>query len=638
MTSGLSRVGGRGRRWLVAQCRPGPLDDPAAVVLALAVVAGASVAAPVPVLGAAGGAGLALLSRRVVAVWVAGFLLASALAAQAWAGMAPPERAPFAGTVTLARDPESVVGGWRVEVVAGDRRLEAQAHGAAAGALAARAAGHRVEVVGRVEPIDDAPWLTARHVVGRLVVERIEGWDEGGPVARIANGVRSVLRRGARSLPAEQRALFLGFVLGDDRGQPVEVADDFDAAGLQHLLVVSGQNVAFLLVVTGPLLRRIGLRSRLVATVALLALFATITRFEPSVLRATVMAGLACVGATLGRRASGVRLLSLAVAALVVADPFLVHAVGFRLSVAASAGILLLTRPLEAVIPGPRAIVLPLAVTLAAQVGVAPVLIPAFGPMPVAAVPANLLAEPVAGLVMMWGCSAGVVAGLVGGPFAAVLHWPTRVGLGWVVAVARWAAELPLGRVDLPVMVLLAGAVAAAVLLGRRVGSGRRGVLVVGLAVVALIPSGVSMVAGRLDEVPHGRVELAGATLWRGPAQEMGEVAVLVLDGDASAARLLADLRGLGVEQLDLVIARSGGSRSASTIEVLRRRVTTAEVWAPTGHEVPGAVTPPKEVLEVPGLRVEVRRVAPRLDVVVDLDDDRAAEGDPGRGGVPPRQ
>ena len=48
------------------------------------------------------------------------------------------------------------------------------------------------------------------------------------------------------------------------------------------------------------------------------------------------------------------------------------------------------------------------AVTLAAQLGVAPVLLAAFGPLPVASLPANLLAVPVAGLVMVWGLTAGL--------------------------------------------------------------------------------------------------------------------------------------------------------------------------------------------------------------------------------------
>lgn len=57
---------------------------------------------------------------------------------------------------------------------------------------------------------------------------------------RAANALRGLLERGADGLPERERPLFLGFVLGDTRGQPVDIADDFRGAGLSHLLAVSG--------------------------------------------------------------------------------------------------------------------------------------------------------------------------------------------------------------------------------------------------------------------------------------------------------------------------------------------------------------------------------------------------------------
>jgi len=41
----------------------------------------------------------------------------------------------------------------------------------------------------------------------------------------------------------DEQALFAGLVYGDDRAQSPLTADNFDAAGLTHLLAVSGQNV-----------------------------------------------------------------------------------------------------------------------------------------------------------------------------------------------------------------------------------------------------------------------------------------------------------------------------------------------------------------------------------------------------------
>src|SRR5438309_2443488 len=116
-----------------------------------------------------------------------------------------------------------------------------------------------------------------------------------------------------------------------------------------------------------------------------------------------------------GRPSSTVRLLALAVTGLLVIDPLLVHSVGFLLSVGACTGIAVLARPLADALPGPRALTAPLAVTMAAQLGVAPVLVPVFGGVPVASLPANLLAVPAAAPVMIWGVAGGLPAGLFGG-------------------------------------------------------------------------------------------------------------------------------------------------------------------------------------------------------------------------------
>ena len=65
----------------------------------------------------------------------------------------------------------------------------------------------------------------------------------------------------------------------------------FRASGLSHLTAVSGQNVALLLAAAGPLLRRLRPVSALVLTIGLIAWFVVLTRAEPSILRAGVMAG-----------------------------------------------------------------------------------------------------------------------------------------------------------------------------------------------------------------------------------------------------------------------------------------------------------------------------------------------------------
>ncbi len=180
------------------------------------------------------------------------------------------------------------------------------------------------------------------------------------------------------------------------------------------------------------------------ATLGLIAWFAALTRFEPSVLRASAMAALAATAFWRGWQGHPIRLLALAVGGLVLIDPLLVHSVGWWLSVGATAGLAIVASPLASRLPGPRWLAEPLAVTLAAQLGVAPVSLLVFGRAPLLAPLTNLLAVPVAGFVMIWGIPAGLLAGAVP-PLAGVVHLPSLAATRWVAIVGRLGARLEPG-------------------------------------------------------------------------------------------------------------------------------------------------------------------------------------------------
>jgi competence protein ComEC len=511
----------------------GPWPPP--VALAVAVVLGAWWSGPVPLVLALAAVGVAVAVRHPLVLCLGALLLAAALGHRAWAGLVPPDPTDVVGRrLTLLSDP--VVDGDEVDVLARLGRRHVEVTGPVGAGLEERLAGERVVLSGRLVPVTGRPDLTVRHVAARLLVDEVGADDAGGAAARAANALRRAVVRGAEPLGEDATALLTGIVFGDDRGQSPATTDDFRAAGLTHLLAVSGQNVAFVLVVTGPVLRRLGLLSRFVGVLGVLAFFALLTRFEPSVLRATAMAAVAAAHVLGGRDLDRGRSLALAVTALVLIDPLLVHSIGFALSTAATAGILLVGPRIERRVPGPRWLVVPLAVTLAAEIAVAPILAAVFGGVPLVSLPANLLAGPAAGFVMAWGLVAGPIAGLVP-ELAAVLHLPDQLALGWLRRVAAGAAAVPLGELHGAHLLALA----AVALLARR----WRPVAVVGLVVMAL--PGV-LLAQR--PVLVGDQVARGAQVWRD-----GSAVVVRLDGRARADQVLTGLRRRGIRRVPLVLA-----------------------------------------------------------------------------------
>ena len=277
------------------------------------------------------------------------------------------------------------------------------------------------------------------------------------------------------------------------------------------------------------------------------------------------MAAIATVTLTVGRPMARVRVLAVAVTLLLVVDPLLVGSLGFQLSVAASLAIIRLGPVVMAALPGPAWCTDPLGVTIAAQLGVAPLLLAAFGPLPLASLPANLLAVPAAGAVMVWGMTAGLGAGLVGRGPAAALHLPTRVLLGWIGQVAQRAAAAPLGQVGVRELAIATAGLALLVAGSRwgrralRFGGGAVGAAGLLLAVVAVhIPPALRTAPSPGIVRWHGPgtdVVVLGGGSWRSPLAPDGVLAALRIGGVRSIALLVVE-DGVAPSVVDAVVAR----------------------------------------------------------------------------------
>jgi len=455
---------------------------------------GPAPAIPLLVAGLLGAIAALFLAKRparlaLVVVAVATLATASmqrALDGQAHSPLIAPRDARAAATITatLTDDPDG--GPYNARVLArvtridgrsaGGRTVLVTAGGDAAGKLRLLESGDEVKVSGWLQPLTgyDAR-LRWRHAVASFDAVELRAFEPArSPLHRTANFLRARVLAGGRHLAPTERALMAGFLLGDTRELPRDVEAQFRASGLTHLLAVSGANVAFVLALVRPVLRRLLLRAQLVAGLTVLLVFGTMTRWEPSVLRACAMAACSMTALYLGRPTAGVRVLALAVVALVLADPFLVHSIGFLLSCGASAGIAVLAPAITARVPGPRWLREPLGVTLAAQIGVAPVLIPVFGSVPLAALPANLVAGPIAGPLTVLGLATGVAGGLVESwwpGLAALLQAPTAFLARAMLSVAAFFSQLPVDVDGRAAWAIVAG---TALLGAAKLWSGRR--------------------------------------------------------------------------------------------------------------------------------------------------------------------
>jgi competence protein ComEC len=320
--------------------------------------------------------------------------------------------------------------------------------------------------------------------------------SEAAAWQRVAQTLRTGLRDAAGVLDPEPGGLVPALVVGDTDGLSQQVVNEFKAAGLTHLLAVSGSNLAVVAVAVLLLLRTLRCGPRTAAAGAMVALvgFVVLAGPEPSVLRAGVMGTVALLALAVGRQRAALPALSVAVIVLVLWDPAMAVSIGFALSALATAGLVLIApRWAERLADRgvPRGLAEALAVPAAAHLVTAPVVAGFAGQVSVVAIAANLVTAPVVAPATVFGVLAAVVAPVA--PWLAELL--VRLAgpeADWLIFVAQHGADVPGAVINWPSGwlggLLLAGCVALLVVALRR----RRlrvliGVVLLGVLVV-LVP------------------------------------------------------------------------------------------------------------------------------------------------------
>ena len=332
--------------------------------------------------------------------------------------------------------------------------------------------GTRVLVRTRLRPTD--PGRTEAAIIPKRASPTVLGPPSGilGAVTGIRTGLAQAVGApgpgapGAAGAGAETgfwpsgaRSLVPGVALGDDHALPAPLREDMRTVSMTHLTAVSGQHVAIILGLGLEALGVLPRRWRALLGAVILTALVILVRPSGSVLRAATMGAVMLLGVVAGRRAASVPALCGGSIILLLIDPWQSRDYGFALSVMATAGIVIGSKPVAAHLSRrlPRWLAAAVALPLVAQAACGPILIllqPSVGAW---SVPANLLSEPAAVVATV----SGLLAALIFPAWpaaAAVIAWPALAACSWMVWVAGFFAHLP--GASLPWPGGLAGALA----------------------------------------------------------------------------------------------------------------------------------------------------------------------------------
>ena len=299
----------------------------------------------------------------------------------------------------------------------------------------------RLEVLAHLQPTE--PGQRGRF---RLNAVSIPSFIDDQSPPGVGSRLRGTFIEAAEGLREPGRSLLPGMIFGDRSGQSQQLSDAMKASGLSHLSAVSGANCAMVLGVVSFVLRFMGVPRAATFVGGLLALagFVLLVGFEPSVLRAAVMGGIAAFAVHSSHGKNALSALCLAVVILLVIDPYLAGEAAFQLSTLATAGIVMIGRRLAVAFRRklPELLAEGIAIALAAQIACLPVLVSLSPTFSLYSVPANLLVAPLIPWITITG-TAAVVLLPVFPPVGIVLVWFGGIPASWVGSIGLWVAALP---------------------------------------------------------------------------------------------------------------------------------------------------------------------------------------------------
>lgn len=287
----------------------------------------------------------------------------------------------------------------------------------------------------------------------------LTGWSKGIQLRMVERIRHSDLTPSQQGIA---EALLLGW-----RGDVDEATQQqFRDAGITHLLCVSGLHVGIVAWLAGVVLFFLGMKrwqrvTKGIFQIGVVWLFVLLTGMAPSTLRAGVMFSLLLVGGMLQRQPNSLNNLCTSMWLLLLINPMLLFDVGFQLSYAAVAGIILWNRPLQQLLPMshqwylwlPQKAWQLICLSTAAQLATLPLVLYHFHQFPLYFLIANLTIVPFAGVLL-----ATVLLMLLTGS-----GWVTSLLSGELVivdALTRWISSLPHAMLtdiycDLPVALII---------------------------------------------------------------------------------------------------------------------------------------------------------------------------------------
>lgn len=295
-----------------------------------------------------------------------------------------------------------------------------------------------IEYTGKIIKVIDWPlrWFAGyawyHQIYGKSIVPVFKRTHMApiSPVGKIQLWAKSILFAG---FPENIAGIILGMTIGNIELLTTETKKSFTNAGITHILVVSGSNIAFVVVILTSILRYFPVQRMIKTTIVVLFVmgYGSLVGWDMPVIRAVSMGIIVYMALEWWKRISSISILLLIGWCILLYSPLaLVYDAGFGLSFAGTLGILLFHPSLKTLLSHryiPGFFIDIISVTIAASIGSIIAIIYHFNTIPLFTLISNILISGFLGWIL----------------FASVIYLLLALMGWWILYLWGWMIYIP---------------------------------------------------------------------------------------------------------------------------------------------------------------------------------------------------
>lgn len=290
---------------------------------------------------------------------------------------------------------------------------------------------------------DYKEYLKTKRIYGTIMskdIEIIKG-NNLNYILILSNNTRNkIIEISKKILSKDNSTLLSGLLVGEKKDISEEIRYNFSRSNLAHILAISGTHISYIIIGISFILNQVRSPKKVmhILTILILIFFIFITRFSPSVIRASIMAVIMLCAKLFYRKSDILNSMAISLLIILINNPLSLNDISLQLSYLATLGIVLFNTPITNMLSKKlnKKLSELISITISAQILILPIIAVHMNTISTIFIISNIIAMPLVGTIIIFG-----YINILIGSFS--IHFARMIGiiLNFLIEILNYIAK-----------------------------------------------------------------------------------------------------------------------------------------------------------------------------------------------------